>query len=141
MKKFLILFLCISFSTGAVLASDAFLRRLKICNPYETVYKTNSGAVYKKGILGVYTDVKYLTQKCCYYIQTGPDSYNLCNVSTRELNDLSNIEEKSSCKKVTENEVKEAKMNIVASVGVLLKRVIGSEEIPMEKEKQEGNKK
>ncbi len=136
MKKFVVLFLCISLGAGAVFASDAFMRRLKICNPYESQYKTNSGAVYKRGVLGVYTDVKYLTQKCCYYYQTAANSYQLCSISTRDLNDFSNIKAKSSCKTVTENEVKEAKLDIVGSVGVILRKVIGTEEVPMDKERE-----
>lgn len=134
MKKFLIIFLCLFFSFSAVEASDDFSRRLKICNPYETSFYTPSKEIYAKGVLGVYTDVNTLTQQCCYYVQKEKNLYDLCTVSTKYLSSTKSIEENAVCKSVFKEAVKDAKMNIVASVGVILRTINGTFEVPIEKE-------
>lgn len=111
-KNLLIVLILVLTSSAVFCESDAFLKRLKICNMYNSTYSAKGGTDLKRGVIGVYTDPNNLSQSCTYYIQESASKYYLCRVPTNVLRDSFELTSAKYCKVSSEAEIKEEKYSV-----------------------------
>lgn len=128
MKFKIMLATLLAFCVSAAVCadSDAFYRRLKICNSYKTTFKDSQGRVMKKGVMGAIYKSVAEAPYCYYYIQKSPDNYSLCYISVNDLKDEPLNLSKAVCGSTSEKGIKQTYREIGSSNYVLQRAIIKS---------------